>query len=235
LGLFCVWDNGSYDSNDDPGTGNKSACEDQNGGTWFNGSPSIWDQNAGDWSNQASAEFAGWAQGINPSVGDFGDPSGTADASVFGTSTPVAANNESWAWTFTKSFYTFAGGPGNVPTCAGQALRHIGEILNPFVPGASTAAEAVAPVAQAVAINQGVAQTQAGIDAYVAARGLTVPLRSSVVRAMAAEGAEGTVAAGSRANLAVQTLAVDYAAINSTITTAGEARNGQCAAAFPIF
>jgi len=61
------------------------------------------------------------------------------------------ANNSSWAWNFTKSFFTFAGGPGNVPTCAGQALRHMGEILNPFTPGASTAAEAAAPVAQAVA------------------------------------------------------------------------------------
>lgn len=144
-------------------------------------------------------------------------------------------NNHSWAWNFTKSFFTFAGGPGNVPTCAGQALRHIGEILNPFTPGASTAAEAAAPVAQAVAINQGIAQTQVGIDAYIATRGLTVPLRSSIVRTMAAEGAEGAVAAGVRANLAVQTIAVDYAAVNSTITTAGEARNGQCAAAFPIF
>lgn len=107
--------------------------------------------------------------------------------------------------------------------------------MNPFTPGASTATEAVAPVAQAVAINQGIAQTQAGIDAYVATRGLIVPLRSSVVRAMAAEGAEGAVAAGARANLALQTLVVDYAAINSTITTAGEARSGQFAAAFPIF
>jgi RHS repeat-associated protein len=90
LGLFCVWDNGSYDSNDDPNTGNKSACEDGNGGTWFNGSPSDWSPGAGDWSGQASAEFAGWAQGINPSVGDFGDPSGTADASVFGMFSPVS-------------------------------------------------------------------------------------------------------------------------------------------------
>ena len=90
-------------------------------------------------------------------------------------------------------------------------------------------------MAQAVVINRGIAQTQAGIDAYVAARGLTVPLRSSIVRTMAAEGAESAVTAGARANLAVQTLAIDYAAINSTITTAGEARNGQCAAAFTVF
>jgi RHS repeat-associated protein len=71
LGLFCVWDNGSYDSNDDPGSGNKGACEDQAGGTWFNGSPSDWDPHAGDWSGSASGEFASWAHGINPNgVGD---------------------------------------------------------------------------------------------------------------------------------------------------------------------
>ena len=144
-------------------------------------------------------------------------------------------SNSSWTWNFTKSFFTLAGGPGNVPTCAGQALRHMGETLNPFTPSASSVAEGVAPVAQAVAINRGIAQTQAGIDAYVAERGLTVPLRSSIVRGMAAEGAEGAVAVGARANLAVATVAVDYAAVNSTITTAGEARNGDCTAAFPVF
>ena len=99
----------------------------------------------------------------------------------------------------------------------------------------STGAEAAAPVAQAVAINRGIAQTQAGIDAYIATRGLTVPLRSSIVRTMAAEGAKSAVAAGARANLAVQTAAVDYAAVNSMYVTSGEARNGQCATAFPIF
>src|ERR1700683_3868475 len=142
---------------------------------------------------------------------------------------------QSWAWTFTKLFFTFAGGPGNVPTCTGQALLHIGETLNPFTPGVSTATEAAAPVAQAVALNRGVAQTGAAVDAYIATKGLTVPLRSSVVRGMIQEGAEGAVDAGSKANLAVQTLAVDYAAIKSAITSSEEARNGQCAAALPIF
>ncbi len=147
---------------------------------------------------------------------------------------PAPANDSSWtwAWTFTKSFLTFAGGRGNLPTCAGQAIRHMGETLNPFTPGLD---QAVAPVAQAGAINQRILQTQVGIDAYVASRGLTVPLRSGIVQAMAAEGAESAIATGAKANVATQTLAVDYAAVDSTITTAGEARNGQCAAAFPIF
>lgn len=144
-------------------------------------------------------------------------------------------NKFSWAITFTKSFFTLAGGPGNVPTCAGEALRSIGNTLNPFAPGVSSAAEVAGPVAQGIAINQGLAQTQAGVDAYIAARGLTVPLRSSVVRTMIAQGAEGAIEAGTKANVAAQTLAIDYAAAKSTVTTSAEARNGQCAAAFPIF
>jgi RHS repeat-associated protein len=244
LGLYCAYlnDDGTgiesiddtvKDNNPDP----VGECG-SNGGYWIVGS-----YGGGSWVN------------INVDTGTVRglgyDSSGNAEISVAGamgsnawgawTQTFPAAGlgppggNNSWLWTAIKSFFTFGGGPGNVPTCAGQALRHMGNTLNPFTPGVSTATEAAAPVAQAVAINQGIAQTQVGIDAYVATKGLTVPLRSSIVRAMAAEGAEGAVAAGARANLAVQTLAVDYAAINSTITTAGEARNGQCAAALPIF
>ena len=183
----------------------------------------------------ACVTFAGLVPLQQNDNGQFGG-CGSSDFSVFCiTFAPMPVDSDSWAWAFTKSFFAFAGGPGNVPTCAGQALRHMGETLNSFTPSPATAAEFAAPVAQAMAVNQGIAQTQAGIDAYVAARGLTVPLRSSIVRAMAAEGAEGAVAAGARANFAVQTLAVDYAAVNSTITTAGEARSGQCAAALPVF
>jgi hypothetical protein len=135
-----------------------------------------------------------------------------------------------WLKAFGKQFIKF-----DVPTCTGAALKHIAEQFVPISPSGASVIQATAPAAQAMAINNGIAQTQAGIDAYVAARGLTVPLRSSVVRAMAARGAGSAVAAGARANLAVQTLAVDYAAVNSMITTSGEARDGQCVAAFPTF
>jgi RHS repeat-associated protein len=99
LGLFCVWDDGSYDSEDDPTTGDSMAsggtgvanCGSQ-GGTWFNGLPSDWDPNAGDWSGQASGEFADWAQAINPNgVGDDWMADGTG-ASVFGVFIPVVTN-----------------------------------------------------------------------------------------------------------------------------------------------
>lgn len=90
LGLFCVWDNGSYDSNDDAQSGSSGSCAGL-GGTWFNGDPSNWDQNAGDWSGQASGEFSSWAQGINPNgVGNDWMADGTS-ASVDGGAAPQVA------------------------------------------------------------------------------------------------------------------------------------------------
>jgi len=147
----------------------------------------------------------------------------------------VQRGNSSWWGTFAKEFFKFSGGPGNVPTCAEEALKQIAGEFIPFSPGGASVIQATAPAAQAMAFNGAVAQTTASVDAYVAARGLTVPLRSGVVRGMIAQGAESAVAAGARANVAVQTLAVDYAAIKSTVVTSGMARNGQCAAALPIF
>jgi RHS repeat-associated protein len=151
------------------------------------------------------------------------------------TGSDTGGGNSSWWGTFAKEFFKLSGGPGNVPTCAGQALTHMAGDLLPFTPSASSVIQATAPAAQAMAFNSAVAQTEAGIDSYIAARGLTVPLRSTVVRAMVAQGAESAVSAGVRANLAVQTFAVDAAALHSMYTTSGEARSGQCAAAFPIF
>ncbi len=144
-------------------------------------------------------------------------------------------SGDNWWGTFAKEFFKLSGGPGNVPTCAGEALKQIAAEFIPFSPGGASMIQATAPAGQAVAFNSAVAQTETSVGAYIAARGLTVPLRSSVVRGMIAQGAESAVAAGAKANVAVQTLAVDYAAIKSTVVTAGQARSGQCAAAFPIF
>jgi len=144
-------------------------------------------------------------------------------------------SGDNWWGTFAKEFFKLSGGPGNVPTCAGEALKQIAAEFIPFSPGGPSMIQATAPAGQAVAFNSAVAQTETSVGAYIAARGLTVPLRSSVVRGMIAQGAESAVAAGAKANVAVQTLAVDYAAIKSTVVTAGQARSGQCAAAFPIF
>jgi len=140
-----------------------------------------------------------------------------------------------WWGTFLSEFAKLSGGPGGKPTCAGQALSHMADTLNPLTPGVSTATELVAPVAQGVAINRSLAQTTAAIDEYIVQQGLTVPLRSSVVRNAISLGVEDAVAAGQRANVAVQTFAVGYAAFMSMLTTMSEARSGGCAAAFPVF
>jgi len=76
LGLFCVWDDGSYDANDDPVTGNPDACQGPSGagGTWFYGDPSDWGFSS-DWTSQANGVTAEWASEINPSgVGPAGPP-----------------------------------------------------------------------------------------------------------------------------------------------------------------
>jgi hypothetical protein len=90
-------------NNDDADTGSKSACEDQNGGTWFNGSPSDWNLSA-DWSGQGNALVAAFAQAINPSVGNFGDPSETPDVSALATFVSIAATTTSL--------------PGQIPSAA---------------------------------------------------------------------------------------------------------------------
>ncbi len=64
-GLFCVWDNGSYDSADDPDTGTASNCGAA-GGNWFDGSPSDWGLSA-DWSNQPNPDL----QSIVGQTGDY--------------------------------------------------------------------------------------------------------------------------------------------------------------------
>ncbi len=68
-GLECVWDDGSFDSADDPVTGSKGGCAGQ-GGTWVD--PDLfenamltngqWNSNYGDWSSSASPYLAqNWA------------------------------------------------------------------------------------------------------------------------------------------------------------------------------
>jgi len=140
-----------------------------------------------------------------------------------------------WLGTFATEFFKLSGGPGNVPTCAERTLTSIAGQFNPFEPSETTVIQATGPLAQAVAFNTEIAGTEEGIDFYIAAQGLTVPLRSSVVRGAIQAGTEAAVQSGIRANLAVQTFAVDYAAVKSGYLTSQEALNGECAAAFPIF
>jgi len=176
-------------------------------------------------------------------VDPFGLESGNLNELVPGpngetaNSAQKSARGDTFSWwgTFWTEFFKFKGGPGNVPTCAERSLIHIGEEFVPIDPGGASVIQATAPSVQAATMNSSMAATGAEIDAYIATRGLTVPLRSSVVRGMIAKGAEKAVAVGAKANVAVQTVAVDYAAVKSMYVTSGEARNGTCAAAFPVF
>ena len=70
-GMECVWDDGSFDSEDDPVTGSSAGCTGQ-GGTYV--PPNLfenttlsngqWQSNWGDWSSQANSNLAqGW---LNP-------------------------------------------------------------------------------------------------------------------------------------------------------------------------
>jgi RHS repeat-associated protein len=141
----------------------------------------------------------------------------------------------SWWGTFATEFFKLSGGPGDVPTCAGRTLASIAGEFNPIEPSGATVIQATAPLAQAVAYNNEIAVTMEGIDLYIAYEGLTMPLKSPVVRLAIEKGTEAAVASGVRANLAVQTLAVDYAAVKAGYLVSKEALNGGCAAAFPVF
>jgi len=57
-GLECVWDDGSFDSEDDPDTGNVGACQEQ-GGTWIELGGLF-----GDWSSSANGQLAQLASDI---------------------------------------------------------------------------------------------------------------------------------------------------------------------------
>jgi RHS repeat-associated protein len=153
-GLFCVWDDGSFDSADDGDSGSSSNCSGL-GGTWFNGLPSQWDPNAGDWSGQKSGEFAGWAQGINPNgAGAFGDPSGTADAmvtapfsfvSLVGSSVAsevASANSQQGCSCFKTTAFANALDSNALPRSSGQCAQYVRMALE--AAGVNTAGHPVA-------------------------------------------------------------------------------------------
>ncbi|MHB8753412.1 MAG: RHS repeat domain-containing protein [Candidatus Acidiferrales bacterium] len=75
-GLFCVWDDGSYDSPDDPETGTPDGCASR-GGTWFGGDPSQYGFGS-DWSSQGNPTTAGfindWTGGQGGGQSGFVEP-----------------------------------------------------------------------------------------------------------------------------------------------------------------
>jgi RHS repeat-associated protein len=132
-----------------------------------------------------------------------------------------------WWGTFATEFVKFSGGPGNVPTCAGQAIREIAnDVFNPFpTEQALTPADA----GKFVAAYGASVQVKRAAN-YAAARGLTYPMRSSVFREML-QGSRSLAEEGGVGSVAVATSA---SALYRTYTTSVAARNGNCATALPV-
>lgn len=66
LGLECVWDDGSYDSNDDPDTGSPGSCGSA-GGNWVDHSY-FQQNNLADWSGDPNSDIANYAQNFTTTV-----------------------------------------------------------------------------------------------------------------------------------------------------------------------
>ena len=122
-----------------------------------------------------------------------------------------------------------AGGPGNIPTCAGQTLKSLSDDLLGTELGGLKAGETVLK-ATAVKQAERAAKYAAGRPNSLGGVGLVCPRCSSVFRSMMSKSAALDVAAE-----AVVPIDVSIAAATSGWETAKQAREGECAAALPIF
>jgi hypothetical protein len=163
-------------------------------------------------------------------VGDL-PPDESATANTYSYWGPIQVGSGfdiDWGWyrTFATEFFRLSGGPGNVPTCAGQALGDIADdVLNPVPtePSAADAGKLAAAYGAAVQYNR--------TYAYAAARGLTFPQNSRVFGKML----EGSRSLAEETGVGSIAVATSFSAGYRTYTTSAAARNGGCAAALPIF
>jgi RHS repeat-associated protein len=182
LGLECVWDDGSYDSSDDAQTGNSGSCSAL-GGTWINlGQNGGWSDTGIQGLASIVATIQAWeSNGIGWGLNLFSETTNTVYISVgqgaatatpgFSADTYAMPANNSWAWTFTKSFFSgfTVFGPTNDPrpSCFGSFLK--GSAANFVgVPGVDT-------VAAAATTHYGISQSlaQAVPNTRVARGGLS--------------------------------------------------------------
>jgi RHS repeat-associated protein len=225
FGLWCVWEDGSHDDGPEDGGTKEKDCVDQ-GGHWdqYDTITGIFQQNG------VVTQINYTVNGVNYSctTGDCG-VGGTLEQfdQTLNTYNQMAAN-DSWAWAFTMSFFTFAGGPGNKPTCAGQTLRDIrDELTGDFFK---------AQAAEQTLKTAGTAQAARAMK-YAASRpnslggtGLICARCSSVFRSMI-----GKAEFLGEASEALPVLEAGYAAGKSIPGVSAQARNGECAAALPVF
>jgi RHS repeat-associated protein len=222
-------------------------CPDNAGGGdgWDPFGPVRWLDSPGVWGATCPAQYSGCS---NPSPGVYigwtSSNTGTifvqvpyedssvgyvyygADFSLVASGGGGGNSSSSWLWTATKSFFTFAGGRGNKPTCAEQALKQIASDLNPFAhQGAEIAGQATSQAQMARALQYAASRPNAagGI-------GLICPQCSSVFRGMMSK-AEVLGELGT----AYLALEVSKASVVATVDVSGQARNGECAAVLPVF
>jgi RHS repeat-associated protein len=143
-GLWCVWEDGTHDDDMRNGGASEGNCADQ-GGHWdpFDTITGIYWNLSDRWNSHADQYH------LRPPCKSSECGAGTTlegfdqtlkSYSQFPDDSPTLVG--------IKAFFTFAGGRGNKPTCAGQALESIGRDListeQAGVPAAETAMKAAA-------------------------------------------------------------------------------------------
>jgi RHS repeat-associated protein len=104
LGLECVWDDGSFDSADDPDTGSADGCGGQ-GGTWVD--PGLF-ENAMLTTGQSHSNYGDWSSSPNATLAqNWATPSATASTTAPDPNSIASSLNYtlSYASSFTKSFF----------------------------------------------------------------------------------------------------------------------------------
>jgi RHS repeat-associated protein len=221
-GLWCVWEDGTHDDDEVSGGAAYNDCGAQ-GGHWdsFDTITGIFQQD-------------GIVTQINTIYGNCTTSDCGAGMTLEGfdqslRSYTQAPDIPSSAWVFTKSFFTFAGGPGNKPTCAEQTLKSISdEVLGTELAGSKAGETAL----KAAAVKQAerAAKYAAGRTNSLGGVGLMCPRCSSVFRSMMFKSEVLDFAAE-----AAVPIDVSIAAVSSIPETMEQARGGDCAAAFPVF
>jgi len=223
-GLWCVWEDGTHDDDESDGGVGLAACRAA-GGHWdtFDTITGIL-QDGNGIVTQINYIGGGVCTSANCGAGATLEQ---FDKTL--NSYSVVPSQPSWLWSFTTSFFSFAGGPGNIPTCAGQTLRNIGDELAGGDPTTSQAAETSFKAASAIqagrALNYAANRTNT-----LGGTGLICPECSSTFRSMMSKSEVlGEAAEG------VALVDVSYAAGKSIPDVSAQARAGTCAAAFPVF
>ncbi len=225
LGLECVWDDGSFDSADDPDTGGDGSGCTKQGGSWV--PPDLfenatlttgqWNSNYGDWSSTPNAALAqNWNISSATASTTAPDPNSIASS---------LNNSLSYARNFGRSFFTgfslnavyksFRDPDG----CDNLMATTFADVFNPL-PG-----DGLGPSDAAELGPQALAQAgRTAASAYSLYQGLSVPLRSSIYRGLQSS----TYGLAATAEEAAPYLQVGYAGGKALTITSMAAYNGEC-------